>query len=529
MIQDPSYLFHCPAANHWQQIGIRHHHGIAIPLFSLYSTSSHGIGEWLDLKLLIDWCASVDFTIIQLLPLNDTGECTSPYSSISAFALNPLFLTLSHLPLLETSSFLQQELNALPQFSHAKRIDYQKVRENKERFLRHYYQIIGKTLLSHPSYQEFVQKTSWLKGYAVFKILWNKNQRISWELWPASERIAVPALLEQIAEKEKESFDFYCFLQFLCDQQLREVKAYAAQKNVFLMGDIPILVDRNSADVWLHSDLFHLSYSVGAPPDFFNEEGQCWGAPLYNWPALADEAYQWWINRVQWAQRYYSLYRIDHIIGFFRMWAIPAHHSPKEGFYLPSDETVWIDKGQHLLMMLLNASQMLPIGEDLGIAPNGMRECLSALGICGTKVMRWERLWEEKESPFILLQNYPMESMTTVSTHDTETLQQWWVRNPLEARALADVKGWSYHPQLSRDHRKEILSDSHHTTSLFHINPLQEYLPLVPGLTGQDPDEGRINIPGIVSDQNWTYRLPVSLEELQTQNHLKNLIQDLIK
>lgn len=529
MIQDPSYLSHCPAAAHWQRIGIHPHHGIAIPLFSLHSSSSHGIGEWLDLKLLIDWCASIGFTIIQLLPLNDTGVCTSPYSSISAFALNPLFLTLSHLPHLDHHPSLQEELKALPKFSHTTRVDYQRVREHKEAFLRHYYKMAGKKLLSHRAYHHFVQSAPWLRGYAVFKILWNKNKRQEWEHWPAGEKIALPALLEEIAEREKEEFDFHCLVQFLCDQQLREVKAYADQKKIFLMGDIPILVDRNSADVWLHSDLFHLSYTVGAPPDFFNEEGQSWGAPIYNWSALEEQNYEWWISRLQWAQRYYHLYRIDHIIGFFRMWTIPAHQSPKEGFYLPSDQEEWIDKGQRLLMMMLNASEMLPIGEDLGVAPEGMRECLSALGICGTRVMRWERKWKEKEQSFFLPQEYPIETMTTVSTHDTETLQQWWIRNPSEGQILANFKGWSYQPQLSRDHRKEILWDSHHTASLFHINPLQEYLPIVPGLSGQDPDEGRVNIPGVISDQNWTYRLPLSLEDLLMQNHLKDLMQNLIK
>ncbi len=529
MLQDPSHLSHCPAAAHWQRIGVRPHHGIAIPLFSLHSASSHGIGEWFDLKSLVDWCASIGFDIIQLLPVNDTGLLTSPYSALSAFALNPLFLTLSHLPLLDDYPALQEKLKALPKFSNAQRLDYQKIRESKEMFFRDYYQTVGQELLAHPSYQYFVQKTSWLKGYAVFKILWNRNNQQEWESWPTGEKIALPALLKEIEEKEQEEFHWHCLLQFLCDQQLREVKSYAAQKNVFLMGDIPILVDRNSADVWQYPDLFHLSYSVGAPPDYFNEEGQNWGAPIYNWSALTEQNYQWWQDRLQWAQHYYHLYRIDHIIGLFRMWAIPAHQSSKEGFFLPSDETEWIDKGQRLLMMMLNASDMLPIGEDLGVAPDGMRECLSALGICGTRVMRWERKWKKKEQPFILPQDYPLESMTTVSTHDTETLQEWWTKNPSETKSFADLKGWSYHPILSRDYRKEILWDSHHTASLFHINPLQEYLPLIPELSGHDPAEGRINIPGLVSDQNWTYRLRLSLEDLFAQNHLQDLMRDLIK
>lgn len=527
-MRDASYLTQSPAANQWKEIAIESHHGIAIPLFSLHSSHSYGIGEFTDLALLIDWCASIGFNIIQLLPLNDTGQGISPYSSLSAFALNPIFLGLDSLPHLEEYPSLKEELKALPKFSYIPHVDYARVQENKEYFLRHYYEIIGPLLLKSENYQHFIQEASWLKGYAAFKILKNRYHGTSWETWPERERIPDQELIDALMIQEKEEFNWYCLLQFLCDQQMKAAKMHAFEKHVFLMGDIPILIDRDSADVWLHQKLFDFNYSAGAPPDIFNEDGQNWGFPPYNWTAMAQEDYRWWIDRLQWVSRYYHIYRIDHIVGFFRIWSIPVGSSGKEGFFIPQDETTWIDHGQRIMLMMLKACSMLPIGEDLGIVPPEVRTCLSALGICGTRVMRWERKWKE-DSQFILIEDYPIDSMTTVSTHDSEPLQLWWKAHPMESQMFANFKGWSYQPQLSREHHREILWDSHHSASLFHINPLQEYLALIPGLSWPNPEDERINVPGVVFDANWRYRLRPTLEELMAQTSLKHLMQELIK
>ena len=526
-MRDASYLAHSPAARQWQDIGIKPHHGIAIPLFSLHSANSFGIGEFTDLTLLIDWCASIGFDVIQLLPINDTGRGISPYSSLSAFALHPIFLGLASLPHVNEHLFLMEELKIIPKFSFVPHVDYARVLEYKERFLRHYYLLVGPQLIQSESYQHFIQTAPWLKGYAAFKILKKRYHWSSWETWPETERLPTQTLLDFLAFHEQDEFNWYCFLQFLCDQQLKAAKIHAFQKQIFLMGDIPILIDRDSADVWMHQDLFDLRYSAGAPPDIFSEEGQNWGFPIYNWKAMEHDGYQWWIDRLQWASHYYHMYRIDHIVGFFRIWSILRGLHGKDGHFIPLDETTWIDHGQRIMLMMLNACNMLPIGEDLGVVPPEVRTCLSALGICGTRVMRWERKWNE-DGQFILPENYPVESMTTVSTHDSEPLQLWWKTHPLETQLFANFKGWSHQSVLSREHHREILWDSHHSASLFHINPLQEYLMLVPGLSWPNPEDERINVPGLFSDHNWRYRLRVSLEELSKQNSLKHIMQELI-
>lgn len=527
-MKDASYLAHSSTAKQWNLIGIKHHHGIAIPLFSLHSADSFGIGEFTDLALLVDWCVSIGFDIIQLLPLNDTGFGMSPYSALSAFALNPIYLGLASLPHVHEHPFLKEELKALPKFSYVPHVDYVRIREYKERFLRHYYRFIGFQIMQSKAYQHFVQSASWLKGYAAFKMLKKRYHGASWETWPDAERIPTAQLIDSLVFHEQEEFNWFCFLQFLCDQQLRAAKTHASHQHVFLMGDIPILIDRDSADVWLHQEIFDLKYSAGAPPDMFTEDGQNWGFPIYHWTTLSQQNYRWWIDRLEWASHYYHLYRIDHIVGFFRIWAIPLGLHGKDGQFIPKDEMTWIDQGQRIMLMMLNACEMLPIGEDLGVVPPEVKACLSALGICGTRVMRWERKWREN-GQFILPYDYPIESMTTVSTHDSETLQQWWKNQTAEAQLFAKFKGWSYQPSLSREHHREILWDSHHSSSLFHINPLQEYLALFPGLSWPNPDDERINVPGVFSENNWRYRLRLSLEELANQSSLKHLMRELIK
>jgi 4-alpha-glucanotransferase len=524
---DPLLFAHSPAAKQWERIGVKHHHGVALPLFSLHSAESFGIGEFPDLFPVIDWCKSSGLDVIQLLPLNDTGWDTSPYNSLSAFALNPIHLGLSRLPYLEHDPMLQHELKTIPKRPHSLRIDYTHTREIKMRFLHHYFEKAGHQIQKREDYHHFIEKSTWLKGYALFKTLKARHQFAPWESWPASLQTLTQKDYSNLCQLYQKEIEWYEFLQFLCDLQLHQVNQYALQQHILLMGDIPILISRDSADVWLHRSLFEMNLSAGAPPDMFSADGQNWGFPIYNWEELSKQGYQWWIDRLQYASRYYHLYRLDHVVGFFRIWAVPPGKSGKEGYFIPSDPSLWIDQGQRILLTMLSHCDMLPIGEDLGVIPPEVRECLKALGICGTKVMRWERVWRE-DGRFIPPQDYGLTSMTTVSTHDSETLQLWWRNNPFDAKTFTHFKGWSYNPVLNREHQREILWDSHHSESLFHINLLQEYLALIPGLTWPQLEDERINVPGSLSENNWSYRFKSSIEELSSNTALRHLIQELI-
>lgn len=513
------------AASQWKDIGVKQHHGLVLPLFSLRSQQSSGIGEFLDLIPMIRWCREIGFDVIQLLPLNDTGHDTSPYCAISANALNPIHLSLSNLPYANNPQ-LAKQLEILQQFNHTQYVNYPTVMREKEKFLRDYFNLFTTSLLADPNYQSFKNENSyWLQEYALFKTLKIQLQWQSWELWPPVFKDPSPSFFNNPPSEIQLESEFHQYIQFLCFQQCEQVKKYAQENGVFLKGDIPILINKESADVWRNRQLFMLQVCAGAPPDMYSAEGQKWGFPLYDWGAIASQDYRWWINRLVVASHLYHIYRIDHVVGFFRIWAIPLSRNAKEGYFYPENPSSWIPHGETIMRMMLNNCNMLPIGEDLGTVPTEVRNSLKSLGICGTKVMRWERYWNTTRK-YIEPKDYPPESMTTVSTHDSETLQQWWQNNHEEAREYAATMGWEYTPQLSSQQRMAILQASHHSGSLFHINLLQEYLALVPGMSWPNPDDERINLPGVISERNWSYRFRPTIEEITSNTDLKIIMAD---
>lgn len=516
-----------PTHNQWEKVAISPHHGIDIPLFSLHSEKSGGIGEFTDLLPLIPWCKSVGFDILMLLPLNDTGCDTSPYSALSAFALNPIHLGLASLPQVDKISDLQSMLKDLRHLNEAMRVDYPRVQMLKESFLREYYRLFGESIKQSDAFASFLSQNKWLSDYALFKAIKIERKWQPWEEWDEKLRDPTQEERRELYQQYAAEISFHQFVQFLCFQQMEGVKRAAEEQGILIKGDIPILISRESADVWRHRSLFLLQYSAGAPPDMYNSEGQNWGFPLYNWPILEQQHYGWWRERLAVASRFYHLYRIDHIIGFFRIWAIPPGLKGNQGHFIPEDRSTWIPKGKRVLQMMLDSSSMLPIGEDLGDVPPEVRICMEEMGICGTKVMRWERYWNGDQS-FIPYANYSPLSMTTVSTHDSEPLQVWWESHPEEARAFAAFKRWPYTAQLSKENHLQILRDSHQTASLFHINLIQEYVAMVPSMTWPDPDSARINVPGVISEKNWSNRVLPSVEEIVTSKELRGVMQQLL-
>jgi 4-alpha-glucanotransferase len=523
-------LLNGSTGSQWKEVGIKHHHGVAIPLFSIYSEKSSGIGEYPDLHLLIDFCKEVGFDVIQLLPLNDTGYDTSPYNSISAFALNPIHLSLRHLPFVEKMSDFEEKMALLRKYNTTPRVKYSAVRDLKREFLYEYFHMAFRDISKSEEYIHFCKSHTWLYPYALFKTLKESNNLASWEEWPYPQKDPTPNEFNELLHHHEKEVSFHIFLQFFCFKQLQEAKRYAYEKGVFLKGDIPILISRDSAEVWNQKNLFLLNLSAGAPPDMYaREEGQVWGFPVYNWAEMEKTGFAFWKERLALASTFYHIYRIDHIVGFFRIWAIPLGKKGKEGGYIPPDENTWIECGKkYLEMMLQSAPRLLPIGEDLGTVPPSVRTCLRELGICGTKVIRWERRWNEDRG-YIPYSDYIPESMTTVSTHDSDTLQLWWRHSPQEALLFCKFKGWDYKPFLALDRHYEILKDSHHTPSLFHINLLNEYLAIFPELVSPNLHDERINIPGKYLPTNWTYRLKFPLEKLFSHPLLIRTFRELIK
>lgn len=511
----------------WQKIGVRHHHGICIPLFSLHSEQSCGVGEYLDLLPVIGWCKGVGMDVIQLLPLNDAGQGSSPYSALSAFALNPLHLTLTELPYIDKIPHHREKLAQMRYWNSTARVKYSIVRELKNVFLKEYYETVFPLISETAEYQTFLKCNSWLKSYALFKSLKEKQDWKAWEEWPIPLKSPSEAGYTDLLTEFSNTISYHEFLQYLCFTQFKRVREAANQLGVFLKGDIPILISRDSADVWHYRHYFLLHLAAGAPPDMYSRDGQYWGFPIYDWEELEKNHYDWWRDRLQVASNLYDLYRIDHVVGFYRIWVIAVGKSAREGSFLPSEEEAWIARGKKIMEMMLKAAPILPIGEDLGVVPPSVKASLAELGICGTKMMRWERRWDT-DGGFIPPSEYLPESMTTVSTHDSDTLQLWWRHFPKEAKLYSEYKEWPYTPFLSFERNREILRDAHRSGSLFHLNLLNEYLALFPELISPNPSDERINIPGKILARNWTYRFRLSVEELVNHIPLKETIKELL-
>ncbi|GAB4186705.1 MAG: 4-alpha-glucanotransferase [Simkaniaceae bacterium] len=522
-----SALAKSPCYPHWQKIGIRHHHGIDLPLFSLHSKYSAGIGEFPDLIPVIDWLSNIGMDILQLLPLNDSAMDPSPYNALSAFALHPIYLGLANLPYVKDDLQLQFFLQELQAMNHFPKVSYHDVLKTKQQFLLLYFQRYFENFQHLPRYQSFLKENSWLKIYALFKALKDHFSQKGWFDWPEKYK-NVKAHRENLISEFSSPIAFYEFVQYLCFQQLHAVKEHAEKKGVFLKGDIPILISPDSADVWHFPEFFDMSYSAGAPPDMFNPDGQYWGFPTYKWNALRKRDFNWWKKRLRLAEKIYHIYRIDHVIGFYRIWEIPRGDPPGNGRFVPKKEDKAIEQGEEILTMMLRSSSMLPIAEDLGFITEKIRESLKRLGIAGTRVIRWEKTWDEKQE-IIPTSEYEPLNLTTVSTHDSETLELWWRYRSDEAKDFAKEKGWHYIPDLSFDWRFSLLRDSHTSSTLFHINLLQEYFGLYPELSWPNPEDERINIPGFLLPANWTYRFRPSIEEFTSHAPLFESMKELIR
>ncbi len=497
------------ALPHWLRVGIKHHHGIALAVSSLRSRRSCGIGDFQDLISIIRWLSTTGFDMVQLLPINDTGEESSPYSALSSRALNPALISLDFIPHEDLSNL--KALNDLP------KVSYLEVSREKLKILKKYLRLHPERL-KDPKFIDFYEKEkSWLKPYALFRALKHHFEEKPWWEWPSACRNYPPKLDVVLQAGIQQLEYFFAWVQCLAFSQMEQVREESDRVDVQLVGDIPILINKDSADLWSNPELFNLDVAAGAPPDMYSKEGQYWGFPTFNWDQHIKTNFKWWRERLSIAERFFHLYRIDHVVGFFRIWTIPVGKKAIEGGFMPVDERLWYDQGHKILSMMLDTTTMLPIAEDLGVVPRSTRECLFDLGIPGLKVLRWERDWEG-DKHFIHPKIFSPESCATVSTHDSETLGQWWEAFPDEAQAYANLLNIPYQAKMDDETRKSILFWAHHAGSLFHINLLQEYLALFPELSWRDGSMDRINIPGTVLPSNWTFRIKPTLEEL-TQHH----------
>lgn len=306
--------------------------GTQVPVFSLRTRKSAGIGDFGDLKTMIDFVASTGQKVLQLLPINDTTITHTwtdsyPYSCISVFAIHPQYADLHALPELKDAKARAEAEKTRAELNALDKIDYEKVNDFKINYLRQIFNQEGEKMMKTAEYKAFFQDTElWLVPYAQYSYLRDKNGTADFNQWP-DHQVWDEAERKALADPKTAAYKnvaFFYFVQFVLDRQMQEAHEHAKAKGVILKGDIPIGVNRNSCDVWMEPKYFNLNGQAGAPPDDFSANGQNWGFPTYNWFEMLKDGCQWWNRRFKNMARYFDAYRIDHVLGFFRIWEIPV-------------------------------------------------------------------------------------------------------------------------------------------------------------------------------------------------------------
>jgi 4-alpha-glucanotransferase len=493
--------------------------GLVVPLFSLHSSRSWGLGDAGDLAAFTRWLEHAGFRALQLLPVSTlpTGQ-TSPYSALSAMAIDPIYVAVpdvsdfaslggeARLPLADQA--------ALRRARQSGRVRYDEVRQAKESALRlafsQFYDVEWRrttaragAFAAYVSWEEW-----WLADYALYSALRERHGRHSWLQWPDALRTREATALDEARHELEEEILFHQYVQWLADDQWQTAREEMG--DVRLFGDFPFMVATDSADVWARQHLFRFDATVGTAPDAFSETGQDWGLPVYRWDVMAREDFRWLRQRARRMARLYDGYRVDHLVGFFRTYS--RRVGEQTGGFEPSDEASQIVLGETLLKLFQEDGAQIT-AEDLGSIPDFVRSSLLQMGVPGYKVLRWEREWQEEGKPYIEPSAYPAASVVTTSVHDIEPIALWWdvaddderlqfaaLLNPSDAaeRALASTP---FTPTL----RDEILGLAYHAGSDLLLLPVQD------AFGWRD----RINTPATIGDDNWTWRMPIGIDALE--------------
>ena len=629
--------------------------GVAVPVFSLNTKNNFGVGEFLDLKQLADWCEKVGMKMIQILPINDTRTDDSwdnsyPYKAISTKALHPIYLNLDKLGTLQDENDRVYFENQKIILKAKDYVDYPEVMKVKDIYFKKIFKQDWEITKDTEDFQTFFKENKdWLIPYAEFCLQTTVNSQQSTDLVPSSE--------------------FYYFLQYHLDKQLKESVDYLHERGIALKGDIPIGIGRHSVEAYTNPELFNLDCQAGAPPDAFATEGQNWGFPTYNWNAMANDNYQWWRNRLTKMSRYFDAYRIDHILGFFRIWEIPQEHtqgimghfSPAISYQLSAishqlsasyerltkpyirghflheyfgefteevrenylnetsfsyfelkeefntqrkitdffvnrrqttddshkdekiknglialcaevlfvedkngglhprialqfthsynelkdyqkdninrlydeyfyhrNETLWKEEALKKLPKIIEASDMLVCGEDLGMVPACVKDVMQQLNILSLEVQRMPKnpcdtFVNPKENPYL--------SVDTTSTHDMSTIRGWWeengeVTNRFYREMLGHHEGAPYfaEPWVC----KEIIEQHLNSSSMWVIIPIQDYIAMDGDFRWDATQREQINIPAN-SRHHWCYKMHQSLESLNERQDFNDMIYKMIK
>ena len=565
--------------------------GTVIPVFSLRSEGSFGVGDFGDLKKMIDWADKTQQRVIQVLPINDTNmtytwQDSYPYNSISIYALHPQYTDLRQLPEIKDEERkahyeqLRKELNALPQ------IDYERVNKAKLEYLRELFAQEWRTISRRASYKEFFeQNKEWLVPYAAFCYYRDKYGTAVFSEWPKE------ATVKAIKSTNKD-VQFWYFVQYNLDQQMHAAHDHARNHHVILKGDIPIGISRDGVEAWVEPKYFNLNGQAGAPPDPFSADGQNWGFPTYNWDEMLKDGCRWWVRRFRKMAQYFDAYRIDHVLGFFRIWEIPVpeksglmgQFSPALGlsreeieaygvynhmelflvdhkrkdrwhpriavqyhedyqkldegekynfnrlyndYFYRRNNQFWYNEAMKKLPRLTQATRMLCCAEDLGMVPDCVPWVMNELRILSLEI---QSMPKDDKVRFGHLSCNPYRSVCTISTHDMPTLRQWWDEDEERTQDYYNsmlYRGGAAPHPLPGWLAKDIVSRHLTSPSMLCLLSLQDWLSIDEQLRLPDANAERINIPANPRHY-WRYRMHLTIEQLMQADEFNETIKTLI-
>jgi 4-alpha-glucanotransferase len=561
-----------------------------IPVFSLRSEGSFGIGDFGDLKLMIDWAAKTGQRIIQVLPINDTTmthtwQDSYPYNAISIYALHPQYTDIRQLPELKDEQRrvhfeqLRQELNSLPE------IDYELVNKAKLDYLHELFVQERENISNSVGYARFFDENKeWLVPYAQFCVNRDTYGTADFRQWPEE--------VEQQPSTADSQQQFWYFVQYHLDCQMRAAHDYARLQHIILKGDIPIGISRDGVEAWVEPKYFNMNGQAGAPPDEFAADGQNWGFPTYNWDEMLLDGCQWWVRRFRKMQQYFDAYRIDHVLGFFRIWEIPmpeksglmGQFAPALGlsrqeiedygiyghddlflidhkrsdrwhpriavqstesyhrlndwekqqfdrlyndYFYRRNNQFWYEEAMKKLPRLTQATRMLACAEDLGMVPDCVGWVMKDLRILTLEI---QSMPKDNTVRFGQLYRNPYPSVCTISTHDMPTLRQWWDENHERAQSF-------YNEVLSHDDlaphpmpgwlARQIVCQHLASPSMLCLLSLQDWLATDESLRHSDPNSERINIPANPRHY-WRWRMHLNIEQLLQADNFNEEISTLI-
>jgi 4-alpha-glucanotransferase len=565
--------------------------GTVIPIFSLRSEGSFGVGDFGDLKMMIDWADKTQQRVIQVLPINDTNmtytwQDSYPYNSISIYALHPQYTDLRQLPEIKDEERkahyeqLRKELNALPQ------IDYERVNKAKLEYLRELFAQEWGAVSRRASYKEFFeQNKEWLVPYAAFCYYRDKYGTAVFSEWPKE------ATVKAIKSTNKD-VQFWYFVQYNLDQQMHAAHDHARNHHVILKGDIPIGISRDGVEAWVEPKYFNLNGQAGAPPDPFSADGQNWGFPTYNWDEMLKDGCRWWVRRFRKMAQYFDAYRIDHVLGFFRIWEIPVpeksglmgQFSPALGlsreeieaygvynhmelflvdhkrkdrwhpriavqyhedyqkldegekynfnrlyndYFYRRNNQFWYNEAMKKLPRLTQATRMLCCAEDLGMVPDCVPWVMNELRILSLEI---QSMPKDDKVRFGHLSCNPYRSVCTISTHDMPTLRQWWDEDEERTQDYYNsmlYRGGAAPHPLPGWLAKDIVSRHLTSPSMLCLLSLQDWLSIDEQLRLPDANAERINIPANPRHY-WRYRMHMTIEQLMQADEFNETIKTLI-